>query len=301
MAKICFYCGKELNAGEKCNCRTYASQKSASDGKSSGTENSKASPLNDKEAKKRQKQFERERKAREKQRAKNEKQGNGKSYKYNGYTGPGNSGSSTGGWQQGRSSFLNFFYKFMTNQGFSKNDPLYKKAGHSILHTFFRPVSSIDAFIINKDKSVSVFYLILFAMSGGFLAMRFLGNTLISFVEGMIMSVFMASILTGLLMLSFRFLAKIKYSFINILSTLSAPFIFVSLFFFIAATGRGSVFYFATTILAGVSSGTLLHYLSLKKFSGLDSDRLVANIILVYFIFYSIAGFIFNLALTPTV
>ena len=301
LAKICFYCGKELNTGEKCNCRTYATRNSTTAGKSSESNAGKSNSSNEKEMKKKQKQFEKERKAREKQRAKNEKQGNGNSYRYTGYTGTNNPGGSGGGWQPKRTSFFNFFYKFMTDQGFSKNDPLYKKIGYSLLHTFFRPVSSIDAFILNKDRTVSAFYLVLFAVSGGFLSMQLLGNSLISFVEGMLMSTIMVIILAGLLMLSFRFFTKVKYSFLNMLSTFSASLVFVSLFFLIASTGRGSVYYFATTIFAGISSGSILHYLSLKKFSGLDNDRLVANIILVYFIFYSIAGFILSLALTTAV
>jgi len=298
LAKICFYCGKELNTGEKCGCRSKFNQNTNSSQYTSDNENkSNKNEDKDKEFKKRQKQFEKERKARERQRAKSEKQGSGKSYKYDRYSGNNNSGTSGSNWQPGRSSLLNFFYRFMTNQGFSKNEPFHKKAGYSLLHTFFKPVSAIDAFILNRDKSISIFYVLLFAVSGGFLSMRFLGNGPVSFLEGFLISVIFTLILTGLLLLSFRFFAKIKYSFINMLSTLSAPFIFVSLFFFIASTGRGSLFYSAATIVTGIISGSLLHFLALKKFSGLDNDRLIANIILVYFVFYSIVAFILNLAL----
>ncbi len=297
MAKICFYCGKELNTGEKCNCRTNNAQTNNFTGKASDNNKNKSYTSDEKEKKIRQKQFEKERKEREKQRAKNEKSGNGKSYKYNNYSGNSKTGASGSGWQAHRSSVLNFFYKFMTNQGFSKKEPFHKKVGYSLMHTFLRPVSAIDAFICNKDKSISLFYTFLFAISSGLLSVKFWRNGLISFVEGFVISIIFIGILTGLLLLSFRFFTKIKYSFMNMLSTLSSSFVFMSLFIFIAASGRGNLLNSAGTITAAISAGTILHYLSLKRFSGLENDRLITNIILVYFVFYSIISFVLNLAL----
>ena len=158
-------------------------------------------------------------------------------------------------------------------------------------------ISKEDLNIFNKDKCISLFYIFLFAISSGLLSVKFGRNGLVSFAEGFAISIIFIGIITGLLLLSFRFFTKIKYSFMDMLSTLSASFVFMSLFIFTAASGRGNLLNSAGTIIAAISAGTILHYLSLKRFSGLENDRLIANIILVYFVFYSIISFVLNLAL----
>lgn len=276
MAKICFYCGKELNTGEKCGCRSNFSQSSGAGQTAAQRGNNSENPRNDKEFKRKQKKFEQERRSREKQRAKKHRQNN---RQVKGYT------------------VLNFFYQFMTNQGFSKKDPFHKKLGYSFLHAFLRPVSAIDAFILNKDAGISIFYSFLFSISSGLLSIKLFGNGIVSFAEGFLITAVFIFILSGLFLLSFRFFSKIKYRFMDLLSVFSASFIFMSIFFVLAAFSGGTLIFSAATVITAISAGTLLNYLSLKRFSGLENDRLISNTIFVYFVFYSIVSFVMNLAL----
>jgi len=281
LAKICFYCGKELGSGERCNCRTSGS--AASNGGSSG--NSSASGTNDSKSAKQSnttnranKENERQAKERAKEQARRAKQA-----------------------QQARQAqkpkfeWRSFLLKLMTSSGYSSTDSLPKKIGYSLLQTLFRPVTAIDTFVQRQDIGLSVFYLVLFSLATGLLSLRLFGYTILTFAEGTLLGVVVALILNGMFLLAFRFLSKVRFSFMQILSTFSAPAFILSIFFLFAATGRTSLISFLLTVMAGVVAGALLQFLALKSLSRQSSDSLVINVILVYVLFFSVLGILLNL------
>lgn len=268
MAKICFYCGKELAAGERCSCRTAEPSASASSSSQDAKNEKRAREEQAKRAR-----YEQEKRDKEQQRF--YRQSNRKvKPKFN--------------WQA-------FLLRLMTSSGYNQNDKLPQKIGYSLLQCLIRPVNAIETFVQRQDFALSIFYLVLFSLASGLAIGRFSGFTLMNFAKGILIGASLAVILNGLFILAFRFLGKIRFSFRQIISAFSAPAFFYSLFFLFAATGRTTIISFILTIMAGVVAGSVLHFLSVKSLARQTSEQVVVNVILVYVIFFSVAGIILNL------
>ncbi|MHB1483672.1 MAG: hypothetical protein ACYCYI_03320 [Saccharofermentanales bacterium] len=285
MAKICFYCGKELAAGERCNCRTATSGKpdnSGSSTSSASSASSSSSSSHDAKSEKhaREEQAKRTRDKQSKQsRAKEQERFYKQSEKK----------------AKPKFNWQSFLLRLMTSSGYEPNDKLPRKIGYSLLQCLIRPVNAIETFVQRQDFALSIFYLVLFSLATGLATSRFSGFTLTVFAEGFLIGAALALILNGLFILAFRFLGRIRFSFRQIISAFSAPAFFYSLFFLFAATGRTTIISFIMTIMAGVVAGSILHFLSVKSLARQTSEQVVVNVILVYVIFFSIAGIILNL------
>lgn len=282
MAKICFYCGKELMNGQSCSCRTssstYSKTAASSSTGSTDTKNAKDTKQSDK-TNRATKENERQAKERAKEQAHRFKQ----SQKA----------------QRQKFDWRTFFMKLMTSSGYSSSDSLPRKIGYSLLQSLLRPMTAIDTFVQRQDLGLGVFYLALFSLSTGLASLRLFGYSFLTFVEGAFLGLVIALILNGLFILSFRFLSKMRFSLIQILSAFSAPSFFMSIFLLFAASGRTSMISFFLTIVTGIVAGALLQFLALKSLSKQSSDQLVVNVIFVYVVFFSIIGIIFSL-LIPT-
>lgn len=272
MAKICFYCGKELTSSEHCSCRTNTSGNSDGSSKSA-SESSNKKPRDDQAKKARDEQTKRA-----KEQSRYYEQSNRKPKpKFN--------------WQS-------FLLRLMTTSGYEANDKLPRKIGYSLLQCLLRPVTAISTFVQRQDFSLSIFYLILFSLAAGLAVSRFFGFTLLAFLKGSLLGLAVALILNGLFILAFRYLSRIRFSFRQVLSAFSAPAFFYSLFLLFAATGRTTIISFVLTIFAGSAIGSIIHFLSVKMLTRQASEQVVYNVMLVYVIFYSIVGIAFNLV-TP--
>lgn len=266
MAKICIYCGKEIVDGEKCTCRVGADNFKS-------TENNKSQ----KKDKKKQEQ-EQNRKEKERQR----------------FTKAKNASQKT----SSKQGFKVFFIKLLTSKGFNRQDPLPTKFGISFLQSFLRPVTASEAFIRNNDLYLSIAYVILFSLSFSIGIMRLVGFGIASFIEGLFLGAIAILLLNLFTMLVFRFVAKVRISFMNFLSAYSLPSIFISIFILIASIGRPSVISFFTTIVSGLLASVLMHFISLKVLTGQPTERLLIVTILVYFLFLMFLSVIATL-MTP--
>lgn len=283
MAKICFYCGKELLTGETCNCRTSAS---SSNGKTStGTRDTSGQSSKPKgaESSRTADRTERERERREKARLKEQTRRAREASRK----------------QKPAFDWKTFLFKLMTSSGYSPADSFPKKAGLSFLQTILRPVTAIETFVSHQDKILGLFYIALFSLSTGLASMRFFGYTPLNFLEGSILGLVIAGIYNGLFLLVFRFLSRIRFRFNQIISTFSAPSVFLSLFLLFASSSRTGLLTFLLTLMTGIITGALLQFLSLRALSKLTSEQLVVNVIFVYVVFFAILGIILNLIM-PT-
>ncbi len=280
MAKTCFYCGKDLNQGERCDCRNAFNGNSSSNGSAGAGSKAKNGRSSDDTARKReqQKEFEREQAKAKKEREKREKE----------RTKP---KSSPFSWKQ-------FLLRIMTNGSFASSDPLFRKIGHSFLQSIIRPVAAINSFVAIKDRSLSIFYLTFFSISSGILTMKMLGAGLTSFIEGAVAGLALALILNGLFVIIFKYFGKVRFSFEHMLSTFSVPSVFLSIFFLLASTGRTAGFSLLMSLITGIVIGALTQFVSLKAFTRQSTEQLMVSSILAYVVFFSIVGFILNIVVS---
>lgn len=280
MAKTCFYCGKDLNQGERCNCRNTTGSNPSSNGSADFGSKAKNGRSSDDNARKRQqqKEFEREQARAKKEREKREKE-------------RARPKSSPFSWKQ-------FLLRIMTNGSFSSSDPLFRKIGHSFLQSIIRPVAAINSFVAIKDRSLSIFYLTFFSISSGILTMKMLGAGLTSFIEGVVAGLALALILNGLFVIIFKYFAKVRFSFEHMLSTFSVPSVFLSIFFLLASTGRTAGFSLLMSLITGIVIGALTQFISLKAFTRQSTEQLMVSAILAYVVFFSIVGFILNIVVS---
>jgi hypothetical protein len=282
LAKICFYCGKELGNEERCTCnattarvnRTADSERTQSASSDSGSRDRRQRKTAEKARK------ERVRKARQKE-AKTA-----------------NSARSTSDRGFGSGFFQRLALKLLSGAGFNPGDPFVSKVGYSLLQSLVRPVLASDHFIRNQDVRLSVFFLLLFSVAFSVFNIRLTGFSMVNFFEGFALGIGLAALLNGVLLLIFRFIARTRYSFARLLSAFCAPSVFLSLFLFLASVGRGSPFSLITTAMAGITAGSILHYLSLRSLTSKPDDRLFMHVILSYWIFFSIAGFILTVLMS---
>jgi hypothetical protein len=280
LAKTCFYCGKDLNQGERCDCRNAFNGNSSSNGSAGAGSKAKNGRSSDDTARKReqQKEFEREQAKAKKEREKREKE----------RTKP---KSSPFSWKQ-------FLLRIMTNGSFASSDPLFRKIGHSFLQSIIRPVAAINSFVAIKDRSLSIFYLTFFSISSGILTMKMLGAGLTSFIEGAVAGLALALILNGLFVIIFKYFGKVRFSFEHMLSTFSVPSVFLSIFFLLASTGRTAGFSLLMSLITGIVIGALTQFVSLKAFTRQSTEQLMVSSILAYVVFFSIVGFILNIVVS---
>lgn len=284
MAKICFYCGKELLSGERCTCR--ASSTSGSTGSSSGasgtsgtssTSRSDQSKNAKQTASSNRAKKESERQAKERTREQDRR------------------ARQTQRVQKPPFDWRSLLMKLMTSNGYSSSDPLPRKVGYSLLQTLFRPMTAIETFVQRQDTRLGLFYLGLFSLATGLVSLRFFGYNLLNFLEGTVLGLALALILNGLFILTLRFFAKTRFSFQQILSTFSASAFFMSLLFLFAGIGQSNLISFTLALVTGVVIGALLQFLSLKSLTRQSSDQLLIHAVFVYILFSSILGIILNL------
>jgi hypothetical protein len=280
LAKTCFYCGKDLNQGERCDCRNTTGSNSSSNGSADFGSKAKNGRSSDDNTRKRQqqKEFEREQARAKKEREKREKE-------------RARPKSSPFSWKQ-------FLLRIMTNGSFSSSDPLFRRIGHSFLQSIIRPVAAINSFVAIKDRSLSIFYLTFFSISSGILTMKMLGAGLTSFIEGVVAGLALALILNGLFVIIFKYFAKVRFSFEHMLSTFSVPSVFLSIFFLLASTGRTAGFSLLMSLITGIVIGALTQFVSLKAFTRQSTEQLMVSSILAYVVFFSIVGFILNIVVS---
>lgn len=304
MAKVCFYCGNEIQNGERCNCRD--SKSSANQGSSNNSNNTKSnnnsgsnsssntgsnsssnsnSRANAKaDAAKEKQNRENERKAKE--RAKEQE----KRYRE----------TQRASQKSARPKFnwRNFLIKIMTSQGFSKSDPLPQKLGYSFLQSFLRPVAAIENFLRQNDFIISIFYAIVFSVACGFVAIKFYTFSITMLVQAIFLGLIITVALNGIALLVFRFLAKLKFDIKQILSAFSVPAIFMTIFFMFAASGGAGLVSIVISITLGFVAGALLHLISLKALTRQGTEQIVVQVIFIYVIFSAVLGIIINL-ITP--
>ncbi|MHB1452805.1 MAG: hypothetical protein ACYCYM_02460 [Saccharofermentanales bacterium] len=293
MAKTCIYCGSELAAGQKCTCAGSVSRSSAGadfsdkdssarhsasgDGRSSGNAQSSAGNRNDeKEHARRMKERAREQARKDREKAKEQARFTRKA--------------------TGSGSIRNFFFKLMTSRGFSKGDSLASKLGMSFLQTLFKPVTAAEAFVRNRDNTISMIYAVLFSASFSLALMRLRTFGLLQFGEGLLFGAAAFLLLNALFLLTFRFLLKVKYTFPQLIAAFCPSAIYMSVFILIASAGQTGAVTFFMTLISGLIASVLLHFVSLKAMTGQSTERLLVNTIFVYFLFFMIFGMVASLA-----
>ncbi len=269
MARICIYCGKELSEGTKCSCRGNT-QDTSKRSESSGQDRKKQK--SSKSGQKREKAYQRQ--------------------EYRAGTGQQSR-------SDGKQNFKEGFFRLLTSRGFGRNDRFPTKVGLSLFHSFFRPVTAAEAFVRNSDKGVSIFFAVIFALSFGLGIMRISTPDIQSFGEGVLFGAGVILLLNALTMITFRFLIKVRQSFMRFLAASSLSSFYMSLFILIASAGRVTTISFFMTIAAGLAAMVLTHFISLKALSGQPTERLLVNMILVYFILLMLTGLIASLAVPP--
>ena len=280
MAKICFYCGKELSTGEHCDCLKSSSGASNSNSNASSKANnsnktSHADTAKQTTTKNENKEKERQAKERAREQARRFRE--------------------TQRAQKPKFDWRSFLFKLATTSGFSANDPLPRKIGYSLIQSILRPVSAIENFVKQQDIRLSMFYVILFSITAGLVSLRFFVFSLPMFLQGFVLGLVIAAILNGLCLLVFRFLSRVKFTFPQILSAFSVPALFMSIFFLFASIGSASLISILLSLITGVVAGALLHFISLKALSRQSTEKLVINVIFIYVLFFSVLGIIFNL------
>lgn len=298
LAKICIYCGSELVTGQKCTCAGSVSRASAGtdssdqdsssrhsasgDGSSSGSSQSSAKSRNEeKENARRAKERAHEQARKDHERAKEQSRFTRRS--------PGSGG------------IKNFFFKMMTSRGFSKGDSLPSKIAMSFLQTLFKPVTAAEAFVRNRDNTVSIVYAALFSASFSLALMRLSTFSLLQFSEGLLFGAAAFLLLNALFMLTFRFILKVRYTFPQLLSAFCPSAVYMSVFMLIASVGQTGAVTFYMTMISGLIASVLLHFVSLKAMTGQSTERLLVNTILVYFLFFMIFGMVISLvAVAPS-
>mgnify|MGYP006906715780 FL=1 len=120
--------------------------------------------------------------------------------------------------------------------------------------------------------------------------MRIGQTSLGAFGEGLLFGAAAFMLINALTMVTFRFLLKSRIAFKRFFAAFSLPSFYMSLFILIASAGRVTQISFFMTIAAGLAAMVLTHFISLKAMSGQPTERLLVNMILVYFIFLMITG-----------
>lgn len=200
-----------------------------------------------------------------------------------------------------RRNFRESFFRLITSRGFNPTDSFLTKIGISLFHSFMRPVTAAEAFIRNNDRSVSIAYTLMFVLSFALGVLRLGPSGIRSFGEGILFGTAAILLLNVLTMLTFRFILKVRYTFMKFLSALSLPAFYMSLFVLIASVGRVTLISFFMTLSVGLIAMVLSHFISLKALSGQSTERLFVNMILVYFILLTITGLVATLAVPPAV
>jgi hypothetical protein len=287
LAKICIYCGSELVSGQKCGCpgsvsrstgnTSSASSESTGGAKSNGRSSSE-SRGNDREQSRRAREKAREQARREQQRAREQARFRRKADR--------------------SGSLRAFFLRLMTSRGFSRTDSFPSKLSMSFLQTLFKPVTAAEAFTQNQDLAVSIFYLVLFALSFSLAVMRLSVFSPLRFAEGLLAGASAYLVMNALLMLSFRFLLKIRIAYTALMASFSPSAIYLTVFLLMATSGRSTDIAFYMTVISGLVAAVLLHFVSLKALTGQGTERLMVDMILVYFIFFMIFGLVASLMTT---
>lgn len=302
MARYCFYCGRELNPGEKCNCRQHRAKSSAP--KSSAHSKKSSSESGHK--------FTRSHNA------------------------PRSASGRRFSWEQ---KIRLFFGEFFSRRNRGQKHTHYQQyttgrnsSGRSaapasavarvlkITGSFLtRPAEQIRASQADKSQPV-LFFVLLHSLSGGlllllateqnrladFLSLNFVtaqqGTSLLSrifiFIQGS--GLFLASFLLLVLLYQvvLRYLLRQSAGFLHLFAGLSPACLFSGIFLFFAALLVRSSFFSALLMLTiSFVIHILVHSISLPALSGLDDNRLFIMIITVLLLFSGIIALILNLAL----
>jgi hypothetical protein len=300
MARYCFYCGRELSAGEKCNCRTNG----AASGQTAASANHQADARASAGSRKHCSAFRRfiqffnpfspesdVQSARQKPAAKAAK--NRPAYK-SGQAG--RAGAAGLSWQSLKPSLV--------------------QIGRYVI----RPADSLSQAAFGSVRQPVVLVLVLQGIGGGLLLLSatrqtFLQsllsiniaplwensgffNVLSIFAQGFSFTLAGSLVLTLLYFLALRFLYRQPTGFQQLLSGLCPSFFYTTLFLFAALLIlRTSLFNAAMLLLVSFAVSALAHFLAMRQILAQDDNRSLSLVIFVLILYSGILAAILNLTL----
>jgi hypothetical protein len=292
MARFCFYCGRALANGEKCDCRTQDRSAGSSSGDAAGGSARAAESAGGSQS------------------TGNRAAGNADR--------TGRSGKAKTGWQQG--AYRAASGRPQRARPFNLNGASLRAMLYSLGQYIVRPVESVRLAAAETARQPVLLVLILQGAAGGLFLLAsarqtimqallalnistaqtsasFI-NSLFIFIQGFGISL-AASLLVALLYhLAMRFLFHQPAGFLRLLAALSPAFLYSAIFLFAAFfTLAASIFNAAMLILVGFAIAALLHFLALRQISGMDDNRVLTLVIFVLVLFTGILAMLLNLSL----
>jgi hypothetical protein len=123
-------------------------------------------------------------------------------------------------------------------------------------------------------------------------------NGLFIFVQGFGVSLASSLLIVLLYHLALRYLFRQQTSFRQLLAALSPAFLYAAVFLLAALFAlAASIFNAVMLLFVGFAIGAVLHFLALRKVAGLEEDRILTLVIFVLVLFTGIMAILLNLSL----
>lgn len=311
MARYCFYCGRELYTGDKCNCRSsdkdQSTTQSSTENRAGSASAAGSAPASDTSSEKYAKQNA------SKSRPKGKKSG----------------------------SFFQSFNPFATNAGTQQSarsqsrpkakpvpprrKPFSQSAAPLNLQTVLqyvrrfglylaRPADSVRSAVQNGSRRSAIGLLALLgAFSGLFLltaahrissilplfvvSSTFI-DSLLMFAQGFAIAVGTSLLLTLLYYLALRYLYRQPVAFFDLIIGFAPSTLYLSIFMLLGILSMaGSIFGALMMLMVGAAVALIAQYLALGKISGFDDNRNIILITFVMMIYTSVLAMLLNLTL----
>lgn len=306
MARFCFYCGRELISGEKCNCRT------------AGGSTTQAQPAGDQESKSQPDRSS----PKPKTGAKPRKSAFQSFFQaFNSSSGPGAAQPKAAAGSSRAKYTRPPVYNASSRP---RANPITLQSVLVQLRVFAaylsRPADSIKSAVQSGSRQrVLIILLVQGAFGGLFLltasskailravlslnvATSADGNSLLSsvfiFMQGFGINLAGSLLLVLIYQLALRYLFKQPTSFMRLLTSLSPAFLYFTIFMLLSLLSLpASIFSAAMTMLTGFIIAALAQYLAIRQISGFDENRSFLLLTFVMLIFTGILALLLNLSI----
>lgn len=311
MARYCFYCGRELYTGDKCNCRsndkaqstTQSSAENASGYAYAAGSTSSAGT------------------ASEKTTTQSARKNRPKGKKFSSFFQSFNPfAANTGTQQSARSQSRPKARPVTPRQKPSPRTtaPLNLQTILQYLRRFglylARPADSVRSAVQNGSRRSALGLLVLLGACSGlflltaanrissilplFVVSNALADNVLMFAQGFLIAVGASLLLTILYYLALRFLYRQPVAFFDLLIGFAPSTLYLSLFILLGVLSMaGSIFGALMMLLVGAVVAVIAQYLALSKVSGFDDNRNIILITFVMMIYTSVLAMLLNLTL----
>lgn len=319
MARYCFYCGRELTTGEKCNCRSnksssswsYASQGAASGASASGSAAS-GSAAGQKTGR---------------HSAPRQKAGQARTPRGNIFSrffqsinpfAAGSSGSSGSSGSKTRTTYQKARPASAPRKPLTAQDALLALRRFGLFLT--RPADSVRSAAQSGSRRFVLVIMILQGIAGGLFLLSATSrplvrelltlsnftasgslttaNSIFLFVQGFGVAVVAALLLSLLYHLALKYMFRHPVPFMDLLASLSPACLYFSLFMLAGLSAvQSSVFSALMLLAAGFAVSAIVQFLAVGSLSGFEDNRSFMAVTIVLLVYSSVLSLIFNLSL----